>query len=319
MPAFPPPRLHVVTGKGGTGKTTVAGALALALAGRRQRVLLVEVEGRQGLAQLFDTPPLPYAETRLAAVRGGEVIGLSVDAEAAMLEYLELFYGIKRGGSMLRKMGAIDFVTTIAPGLRDILLTGKVKESVTRTGPGGRPVFDSVVLDAPPTGRIIPFLQATHEVAGLTKIGPIHRHSTGVMDLLHSVRTAVHVVTLLEEMPVQETLDAAAQLQAAGFRLGQVLVNRARPELVGATAPNPEALAEGLAAVGLRAELAAGLTAEMADYGTRQRVQELAAAELAGLAAPIRRLPELAPPVDLGSLFELAEALDPDAWLGRPG
>ncbi|MDQ1722709.1 MAG: hypothetical protein QOI26_2443, partial [Pseudonocardiales bacterium] len=82
------PRLHVVTGKGGTGKTTVAGALALALAGQAQRVLLVEVEGRQGLAQLFDTPPLPYSETRLAAAGRGEVVGLAVDAEAAMLEYL---------------------------------------------------------------------------------------------------------------------------------------------------------------------------------------------------------------------------------------
>jgi len=308
----------VVTGKGGTGKTTVAGALALALAGRRQRVLLVEVEGRQGLAQLFDAPPLPYAETRLTAVRGGEVIGLAVDAEAAMLEYLELFYGIKRGGSMLRKMGAIDFVTTIAPGLRDVLLTGKVKESVTRTAPGGRPVFDSVVLDAPPTGRITAFLQATHEVAGLTKIGPIHRQSAGVTELLHSEQTAVHIVTLLEEMPVQETLDAAGELRRAGYRIGQVIVNRARPELVGAVAPNPDALAAGLASVGLDPELAAGLTAEMADYGTRQRVQELAAAELAGLGVPVRRLPELAPPVDLGSLFELAEALELDAWLGLP-
>jgi anion-transporting ArsA/GET3 family ATPase len=319
VPAFPShPRLHVVTGKGGTGKTTVAGALAVALAERRQRVLLIEVEGRQGLAQLFDTPPLPYAETRLAAARGGEVIGLAVDAEAAMLEYLELFYGIKRAGSMLRKMGAIDFVTTIAPGLRDVLLTGKVKESVTRTGPGGKPAFDSVVLDAPPTGRITQFLQATHEVAGLTKIGPIHRQSTGVIDLLHSGRTAVHIVTLLEEMPVQETLDAATELRAAGYRIGQLIVNRARPELVGAGAPNSGVLAEGLAAAGLNPELAAGLTAEMADYGARQRVQELAAAELAGLGAPVRRLPELAPPVDLGSLFELADALELDAWLGEP-
>ncbi|HEU5271101.1 MAG TPA: ArsA-related P-loop ATPase [Jatrophihabitans sp.] len=319
MPERPPlPRLHVVTGKGGTGKTTVAGALAVALAGHRQRVLLIEVEGRQGLAQLFDAAPLPYAETRLTAVRGGEVIGLAVDAEAAMLEYLELFYGIKRGGAMLRKMGAIDFVTTIAPGLRDVLLTGKVKESVTRTGPGGRPVFDSVVLDAPPTGRITAFLQATHEVAGLTKIGPIHRQSAGVTELLHSGLTAVHIVTLLEEMPVQETLDAAAELRRAGYRIGQVIVNRARPELVGAGAPDPEALAEGLAAAGLSPELAPGLTAEMADYEARQRVQELTAAELAGLGVPVRRLPELPPPVDLGSLFELAEALDPDAWHGAP-
>ncbi len=308
----------MVTGKGGTGKTTVAGALALALAGRRQRVLLIEVEGRQGLAQLFDTPPLPYAETRLAATRGGEVVGLAVDAEAAMIEYLELFYSIKRAGSMLRKMGAIDFATTIAPGLRDVLLTGKVKEAVTRTGRDGRPAFDAVVLDAPPTGRIAQFLQVTQEVAGLTKMGPIHRQSIGVMELLRSERTAIHIVTLLEEMPVQESLDAAAELRGAGYRIGQVIVNRARPELVGAGVPNTAELAEGLAAVGLSAELAAGLATEMVDYGVRQRVQASAAAELVTIEAPLRRLPELAPPVDLGGLFELAEALELDEWLGRP-
>ena len=308
----------MVTGKGGTGKTTVAGALALALAGRRQRVLLIEVEGRQGLAQLFDTPPLPYAETRLAATRGGEVVGLAVDAEAAMIEYLELFYSIKRAGSMLRKMGAIDFATTIAPGLRDVLLTGKVKEAVTRAGRDGRPAFDAVVLDAPPTGRIAQFLQATQEVAGLTKMGPIHRQSIGVMELLRSARTAIHIVTLLEEMPVQESLDAAAELRRAGYRIGQVIVNRARPELVGAGAPNAAEVAEGLAAAGLSADLAAGLVAEMIDYGTRQRVQASAAAELVTIDAPLRRLPELAPPVDLGGLFELAEALELDEWLGRP-
>ena len=64
-------RLHVVTGKGGTGKTTVAAALALALAAGGRKVVLVEVEERQGLAQLFDVAPLPYAETKLAVAPGG--------------------------------------------------------------------------------------------------------------------------------------------------------------------------------------------------------------------------------------------------------
>ena len=308
------PRLHIVTGKGGTGKTTVAGALALALAGQGKRVLLVEVEGRQGLAQLFDTPPLPYAETRLAAAGGGEVVGLAVDAEAAMLEYLELFYSIKRAGSMLRKMGAIDFVTTIAPGLRDVLLTGKVKEAVTRTDRTGRPVFDAVVLDAPPTGRITQFLQVTHEVAGMAKVGPIHRQSQGVIDLLHSGLTRVHVVTLLEEMPVQESLDAVAELRAAGYRLGRLLVNRARPALVPAGRPDPALLAHGLGVAGLDPALAPALAAEVSNYRERQDVQAQAAADLAQAGVPVTRLPELPPPLDLGSLFELAEALDVRAW-----
>ncbi|HEY2041685.1 MAG TPA: ArsA-related P-loop ATPase [Jatrophihabitans sp.] len=312
------PRLHVVSGKGGTGKTTVAGALALALAGQGQRVLLIEVEGRQGLAQLFDTPPLPYVETRLAATRGGEVIGLAIDVEAAMLEYLNMFYNIKRGGSVLRKMGAIDFVTTIAPGLRDVILTGKVKEAASRAVDGG-PVFGSVVVDAPPTGRITQFLDATNEVAGLTKFGPIHKQSLGVTALLHSPQTAVHLVTLLEEMPVQETLDAAEQLSAVGYRVGQVIVNRARPDLVaadmmGRSGPDTSLLAEGLTEAGLDSSLAPMLVSQVADYAQRQSIQAANARELEETGRPIVRLPELAPPMDLGSLFELAETLDIESW-----
>jgi anion-transporting ArsA/GET3 family ATPase len=298
----------VVTGKGGTGKTTVAGALALALAAGGHRILLVEVEGRQGLAQLFDTPPLPYVETRLAATQGGEVIGLAVDPEAAMLEYLEMFYSIKRAGSVLRKMGAIDFVTTLAPGLRDVLLTGKVKEAVTRKHNGR------------PTGRITQFLQATNEVAGLTKFGPIHKQSVGVTSLLHGSETVIHLVTLLEEMPVQETLDAATDLTAHGYRLGQIIVNRARPELVSAAvlgrAGNADVglLGQGLVQAGLDAGLAGALAVQVEDYAQRQTVQHEAERDLEEIGLPIVRLPELNPPMDLGNLFDLTHFLDAERW-----
>ena len=101
-------RLHVVTGKGGTGKTTVAAALAIALATGGRRVLLAEVEGRQGIAQVFDTQPLPYEEKRIAAAPGsGEVRALHVDAEAALLDYLSMFYNLGLAGRTLRRMGAI--------------------------------------------------------------------------------------------------------------------------------------------------------------------------------------------------------------------
>ena len=221
-------QLHVVTGKGGTGKTTVAAALALALAAGGQRTLICEVEQRQGIAQLFDVPPLPYEERRVAvAADRGEVYALVVDPEAALLEYLDMFYKLGRAGRALRRFGAIDFATTIAPGLRDVLLTGKVYEAVGRRR-SGRRLYDAVVLDAPPTGRIGRFLNVNEEVAGLAKVGPVRQQAESIMSLLRSRRTVVHLVTLLEEMPTQETVDAAAELTDLGLHLGAVIVNRVR-------------------------------------------------------------------------------------------
>ena len=133
-------RLHIVTGKGGTGKTTTAAALALALAGQGRRVLLCEIEGRQGIASVFDVAPLPYGERRIAiGTDGGEIWALAIDAEAALLEYLDSFYHLGRAGKALDKFGVTDFATTVAPGLRDVLLIGKVYEATRRTRAGSRP------------------------------------------------------------------------------------------------------------------------------------------------------------------------------------
>ena len=178
-------RLHVVTGKGGTGKTTVAGALALALASGGKRVLLMEVEGRQGIAQLFDVPPLPYEERKVAVAPatqerpGGDVYALVADPESALVEYLEMFYNLRHAGTALTRLGVMDFATTIAPGLRDVLLTGKAAEAVRRKGSGksrGR-IYDAVVMDAPPTGRIGRFLNVSSEISGVARVGPIRSHA----------------------------------------------------------------------------------------------------------------------------------------------
>jgi anion-transporting ArsA/GET3 family ATPase len=306
-------RLHVVTGKGGTGKTTAAAALALALADEGRKVLLVEVESRQSFAQLFDIPPMAYSEQRLTTIgKTGQVFGLAIDPEQAMLEYLEMFYGLKRAGKGLKKLGAVDFVTTLAPGLRDVLLTGKVKEAVVRVTADGSPTYDAVVLDAPPTGRISRFLDATREVAKLTKFGPISNQSEGVIKLLHGPRTAVHIVTLLEEMPVQETIDAATELKSLGFLLGAVIVNRARPALitdgqVGADGSvDRKLLTAGLKKAGVAAVHAPALVTEMAAYAERQQVQDENAARLDQLDLPRIELPDLNPPVELGELMDLA-------------
>ncbi len=312
-------RLHVVTGKGGTGKTTVAAALALALAAGGRRVLLTEVEGRQGLAQLFDVAPLPYEERRVALARGGGAVhALAVNPEQALLEYLEMFYNLGRAGRTLARFGAVDFITTIAPGTRDVLLTGKVKEATTRRV-DGRTAYDAVVLDAPPTGRIAKFLNVNSEVAGLTGMGPIRSQAESVMRLIRSPQTAVHLVTLLEEMPVQETVDAASELTRERLPVGAVIVNRMREPLLEpvhliqaaqATLDRDE-VAQGLAHAGIRADRAIldALLAEAAEHARRVGLEEQERDKLAALARPTYELPLLNHTVDLGALYRLADLL----------
>ena len=316
-------RLHFVTGKGGTGKSTVAATLALALARGGRKVLLVEVEERQAIAQLFDLPPLPYVETKIAVADGGGTVhALAVDVEAAFLEYLDMFYNLGFAGKAMRRVGAVEFATTLAPGLRDVLLTGKVKEIATRTekvGGADRPVYDAVVVDSPPTGRIGTFLDVTKAMADLAGGGPIRGQAEGVVELLHSPATVIHLVTLLEAMPVQETADAIAELRDLDLNVGAVIANRSEPahlptDTVAAAARgdvDAAALAAELARVGLTlsdAELA-GLITETVEYAGRAVIQQDSTAELDGLDAARLVLPRLVDGVDLGGLYALAEHL----------
>lgn len=299
----------MVTGKGGVGKTTVAAALALALASKGDRVLLVEVEGRQGLAQLFELEPLPYFEMRLGEVEA-DLRLLAVDPEEALLEYLDLFYKMGRAGRALQRLGAIDFATTVAPGLRDILLTGKVKEATTRTDDSGQRRYRAVVLDAPPTGRIGRFLNVTAEAARLAKLGPIKSQSEGVAALLRSPMTSVHLVTLLEEMPVQETMDAITELTALHIPVGKVIVNAATPPLLTARVTQGE-IRKGLVAAGLPADkpVITGLQSEANAHLARQAVEEQLRGELSRLRRALVELPLLSDGVDLSGLQRLAAIL----------
>jgi anion-transporting ArsA/GET3 family ATPase len=312
-------RLHFVTGKGGTGKSTIAAALALALAAGGRKVLLIEVEGRQGIAQLFDVPPLPYAEVKIAtAERGGQVNALAIDIEAAFLEYLDMFYNLGLAGRAMRRIGAVEFATTIAPGLRDVLLTGKIKEAV-RTDRGKLQVYDAVVVDSPPTGRIARFLDVTKAVSDLAKGGPVHSQAEGVVKLLHSPQTAIHIVTLLEALPMQETVEAIDELQNMQLPVGSVIVNRTLPvylqpdDLAKAAEGDvdADAVRAGLAKAGVKLDDAefAGLLTETIQHATRLKARAEAAEQLDEIKMPRLELPQLADGVDLGSLYEMAEEL----------
>ena len=286
-------------------------------------MLLCEVEGRQGISQTFDVPPLGTDEVRLVGhADGGEVWGLAVDAKAALLEYLQIFYKLGRAGGALERMGVIDFATTIAPGVRDVLLTGKVYEAVGRTpAPAATraPAWDAVVLDAPPTGRITRFLNVNVQVAGLARMGPIHSQAESITRLLRDRQSVVHVVTLLEEMPVQESLDAIGELSDAGFggrghrqpgaraAVDEVLLETAaaEPDRVAAR------VSEDLTAVGVRAaaRTVQGLLREAHDHAERVELERSLTDEVASQGLPTITLPSLAGGIEDGGIAVLADEL----------
>jgi len=322
-PDFPEVQLHIVTGKGGTGKSTVAASLALALASRGKTVLLCEVEGRQGIAQMFDVTPLPYEERLLAKATEaghGNVYALAIDAESALLEYLSMYYRLGRAGKALDRFGVIDFATTIAPGVRDVLLTGKVYEAAQRNSRNKNArTYDAIVLDAPPTGRITQFLNVNNELAGLAKVGPIKAQADTVTTLLRSPRTAVHLVTVLEEMPVQETADGVIELRKARMPVGGVIVNLVRPQdldddartalLAGEV--DTKALAKSLTTAGIKAptRIVPTLIAEGRDHAERRRLEDSQRTLVEQIGIPTYELPQLAGGADLGGLYELAAVM----------
>ena len=295
-------RLLVVTGKGGTGKTTVAAGLAVAAAGRGRRVLVAEVEGRQGLAGLFGRAALDYRETRVAE----GVNALAIDPDESLREYLAR-YGFAPLARLLTWAHLNRFITAAAPGLGDVLLVGKVWEAATREARPGSGAYDLVVLDAPPTGRVVPFLRAPETVAELARVGPIRQQADRVRDLLDDPgRTAVLLTCLPEELPVTETLEGVAALREAGLPVAGVVANQVTGDQLGGRAGrlaglarDPGPLAEAADAAGAGAELdraALGtLVSEARDHQrqvTRERrlLEELRAG-LGGL--PLVELPFL--------------------------
>jgi anion-transporting ArsA/GET3 family ATPase len=192
-------------------------------------------------------------------------------------------------------------------------------EAATRERRGGGRLYDAVVLDAPPTGRIARFLNVNTEVAALARMGPVRNQADSVMKLLQSSKTAVHLVTVLEEMPVQETADGVAELRKTGLPVGAVLVNMVREPLLPAKALASAAagkldtaeIGRGLKAAGIDADpdLLEGLAAEAADHAGRVQLEKQERKTLQTLDRPTYELPLIADATDLSGLHELAERL----------
>lgn len=307
-----PPLLHIVTGKGGAGKTTIAAALGLTLARGGRRVLVCEVEGRGALATLFGVQDAegPVEQQLFRLSDGGRLNGLSVDAHDALEEYLNTFYKLGMAGRALDRFGVLDFATSIAPGLRDVLLTGKVYEAVRRRIKGRPNSYDAVVLDAPPTGRIARFLNVHEAVSDLAKVGPIHAQADSILDLFRSEHTVVHLVSLLQEMPVTETLEAIAELAPTGIRAASIIANRVSPAPL--SADDFAILDRGgwsLDVPGLDRAQTTALTADFADAVLGLRSEQECYEQLLAADLPLVEIPADPDGIDESALLEIAGLL----------
>jgi anion-transporting ArsA/GET3 family ATPase len=214
-------RVMIVAGKGGVGKTTVTATLATAAAGAGLSVLIVEVEGKSGLAACFGRPPLGYEETELAP----RVRGRTLTPDEALVDYLE-GHGLRRISKRLVRSGALEVVSSAVPGMKDILVLGKVKALELERA------ADLILIDAPAAGHAISFLMSPRGLGDAVRVGPVSKQSTEVIEMLSDPsRCQVMLVTVPEETPVNELVDTAFQLEdRIGVQLGPVVVNACYPD-----------------------------------------------------------------------------------------
>jgi anion-transporting ArsA/GET3 family ATPase len=246
-------RVLIVAGKGGVGKTTVTAALAHLASHAGLSVLVVELEGREGLSTAFGQEgPLDYAGSVLraagatpedgdddTAVPAGSVRARTITPDDALLEYLA-DHGLGRVSKRLMATGIVDLVAGAIPGIKDILVLGKIKQ-IERNR-----LADVILVDAPATGHTLTFLSSASGLLDAARGGPIRSQAADVVDLLSDpTRCQVVLVTLPEEMPVNEVVDAAFALEdRVGVALGPIIVNGCYPPLSAGATPATDAGAE---------------------------------------------------------------------------
>jgi len=237
-------KLVFVTGKGGTGKTTVASALALLASTQGKRVLVCEIDGKGELAAYYEAPPMAFKEKE---VQPG-LFAMTMDTEASLREYLKLQLHVPIVGRIGPVAKAFDFLATAAPGVREILTVGKLCFEVRDNH------WDMVVVDAPATGHIVGQLAAPQAVNGLVRVGMIRNQTDWMLEMLSDPAiTGLLAVCTPEEMPVTETIELAVRVrEETTVELAGVVVNRVLPELFGR---NEEAVFDALAAPGPLEEL----------------------------------------------------------------
>jgi anion-transporting ArsA/GET3 family ATPase len=272
-------RVVIVAGKGGVGKTTVTAALATTAARAGASVLIVEVEGKSGLATALDCAPLTYEEQEV----GERLRVRTLAPDEALLEYLEE-RGLRRISKRMVRSGVLDVVATAVPGMKDILVLGKVKQLERAE------VADLILIDTPAAGHAITFLLSPRGLLDAVRMGPVRSQAEGVIAMISDpTRCRVLLVAVPEETPVNELVDTAYALEdQVGVKLGPVVVN----QLLGGLTIDGHTTAEDAAAAGVTVDAAeASALDAAASFRAERRALELEQAERLARRLPLPQLP----------------------------
>jgi len=285
-------QLLFVTGKGGVGKTTTAAALAELAARRGKRVLVCEMDAKGAIAASFEAPPLRFEPIE---VRPG-LWAMAMNTEDSLREYLRVMAKVPVVGRLGPLAHMFDFVADAAPGVKEILAIGKLCYEVRERH------YDLVVVDAEASGHIVAQIDAPRAIRELVQVGPVRDQTEWMLRILADPeRTGLAVVTTPEEMPVTETIELVAKVDATtDVDVAAVFVNRMLPAWFGerdravfAGLRTPEAQASLTASAGPKVGVvfeAAALAQSRHDVAVQylQRLRD----ELPATAA-LHELPEL--------------------------
>lgn len=320
MPSLFDKRLLIFSGKGGSGKTTVAAATAIAAARRGKRVLLVEIGDQERMPSIFGSAAAAgYAGGQVRAPRAGvpPIWSMCLTAREALHEFalrsmkFELVYDAVFENPVMR------LFTAAAPGLDELTIMGKL-EFVHRqqVAPAGNARFDLMIFDAPATGQGLALFKMPLMAMSMTRMGPLHAKAERMWQLVADpARTAFNIVTLPEEMSVNEAIDLHQAAAAMGLPHGKVIVNGIYPDffpgdeaaLLTASARAPE---RGAAPADLSGRIARAALDAAASSVTRRQAHVETIAKLAA-RLPLER-------IELPYLFSPRIAADELATLAGP-
>ena len=220
-------RIVVVTGKGGVGKTTVTALLGLIGAASGKRTLIIETAGANSVPALFGQPAAGYEPMELRP----NLYTMSVTGPEALEDYVVQQIKVRRLFQLVFQNRVMTAFLDAVPGLSDVLTLGKVFD-LYRSTDNGAPAWDLLLVDAPATGHGLTLLSSPASMMELTRKGAFYEGARLVHEVLDDPeRAAIVLVSLPEDMPVNETLDLWRRLGASRALVRLTVLNEVFPAL----------------------------------------------------------------------------------------